>query len=153
MSAASSGLCAWCREPLVNSERSTRKFCNDTCRHRFHAAKGKPPTAKAPKQCACNGSHIPGHNEDGRPTCQKCGAPISGTRIASDAARLDFFAALMEVPLYGAVRSTGAPWQSTGQRAFSTDVRVYRGEPFRPESEVEIRTALSFQRKPKAWSR
>lgn len=154
MTAIASGLCAWCHEPLVEPRRSTRRFCDDTCRHKYHAAKTKPRRSKGSKLCACNGSHIPAHDEDGGLVCGKCSAPIEGTRVANKGSKRDFFAALMEVPFYRASRPAHIPWRSTESRTtHSTEIRVYTGEPFKPDSAVEIRPASSFRRKRKSWGR
>jgi hypothetical protein len=139
------GLCAWCGDPLVGFERTTRKYCDDACRGAARTDRKKAALrVKPPKTCGCNGSHIPAHNEDGLAICAKCGALIEGHRVSS-LGGLDFFSALMEVPLYRAPSVKERAWSPPSRRRISTDVRVYTGEPFRPESEVEIRPASSFR--------
>lgn len=128
---AFTGLCAYCGDPLVGAKRSTKKYCGDVCRKAFHAE--PVPDLRSAKRCQCNGGRTPGHDADGSPACQKCGAPIEGPRGPS-LDSLDAIAALMEVPLHAVMRPSHEPRPSRSKRAYSTDVKVYSGAPFSPDA-------------------
>jgi hypothetical protein len=147
--AASTGLCRRCGEPLIGFERTTRKYCDDECRHAFHVEQHSASIAKAvadPRRCRCNSNHILGHDfDDGQPRCQKCGAEIEGKRIAP-LGDFDLLRHLMDAEIHRVCRPKHRPWESAHERPnFTTEVTTYLGRPFEPDSEVQVRPASSFQ--------
>ena len=153
MTPQTTGLCDYCMEPLVGADRSSRRFCPPpaTCRQKFHAAKNAPrePSRRQGTTCRCNGSQARGFDLDGFPRCDACGAEIDGPRrMPRPGFGLDLLKVLMDAPVHRVCRPRHQPWESAHQRPnFTTDIRVYSGLPFDPDSEVEVVPASSFSKK------